>query len=155
MTNTVVKIIDSNKRVVYKLVGDAAEARTLKIDAGKLNFALNTTNIIDTTGTDRKATYGLDLKRITYDVKGSSIELSTSGDASVNTFLILYGAGTMALDEGTNPMYINVSAVANSTGNVFLQSIGGAPTGVSNSYSIILDFRKNPAHYDQIGRAHV
>lgn len=142
MANTVVKVIDSNKRVLYALTADGADGRGLKIDAGKLNYTLNANGYIDTTGTDRQSKYNLYLSKVIYSVNGAGlVTVSTNGDATVNTILQLGGSGTMAFTEGGQNFVIDCAASANSTGNIFVGSTG--------PYSLILDFNKNKSQYDQ------
>lgn len=146
MANNSQKLIDSTRRVVYKLTGDAAETRVLKIDAGALAYSLNANNYI-MTGSDRKSNYGLALKKVIHSVSGGYVEISTDGDTG-NTIINLSGAGTMALAEGGEPMTINCASYANSTGNIFLAMVGGSGSP-ANTYTVILDFRKLPYSYDQ------
>jgi hypothetical protein len=142
MANTSTKLIDSNKRVLYSFTSDSAETRTIKIDAGKLNYTLNANGFIDTTGTDRQSKYSLLLTKAIYSVNGAGlVTVSTNGDAVVNTILQLGGAGTMAFTEGGQNFVIDCAASANSTGNVFVGSTG--------PYTLILDFNKDRSQYDQ------
>lgn len=150
MTAQVTKITDSNKRLVVRLIGDAAEARTIKIDAGSLNFALNTNNKLLGTGTDRKTKYRLFLKKITYDINGGDVRgyvlLSTDGDVG-NNIITLSGADNKCfVDGGGDSFHIPISNIGNTTGNVFLQTFGFQG---NCSYTIIADFRKDGADYDQ------
>lgn len=145
MANTSQKLIDSTRRVVYKLTGDAAETRVLKIDAGGLAYALNANGYIMGAATDRLSQYGLSLKKVTYSVSGGYLDISTNGDTG-NTILNLSGSGTMTLTDGGESVTINCASYANSTGNIFL-TMNGFTAG--NSYSVILDFKKAAASYDQ------
>ena len=86
MANTSQKLIDSERRVVYKWTGNTAEAAVLKIDAGALNFSLNVNDQLLGTGTDRKALYRLSLKKVIYDV--------APGQAAGNGYVELYWVGT-------------------------------------------------------------
>lgn len=142
MANTAVKLIDSNRRLLYSFTADGADGRGLKIDAGKLAYTLNANGIIDTTGTDRQSKYNLYLTKVIYSVNGAGlVTVSTNGDATVNTILQLGGSGTMAFAEGGQNFIIDCAASANSTGNIFIGSTG--------PYSLILDFNKNKSQYDQ------
>lgn len=151
MANTVKKLVDTNRRVVYSLTGDVSEgaAPVLKIDAGALNFSQNANNFILGAGTDRKPVYGLSLQKVIYSVNGGAptgyVTISTNGDTP-NTIVQLSGAGTMAFNEGGDSFTLNVMSYANSTGNVFLTTVGFSG---NTSYTVILDFKKNPSHYDQ------
>jgi len=146
MANNSQKLIDSTRRVVYKFTGDATEARTLKIDAGGLAYALNANGYI-ITGSDRKSNYGLTLKKVIHSISGGGyVEISTNGDTG-NTIVNLGGSGTLAFDEGGGSVTINCASYANSTGNIFLTLTGG--TGPVNTYTVLLDFRKLAYSYDQ------
>lgn len=151
MANSVTKLIDSNKRLVVRLHGDAAEtAPALKIDAGSLNFSLNANNRLLGSGTDRKSNYRLELKKVMYnvvsDVNGAYVKLSYNGDTP-NTLISLGGSGSMEFLGGTSDSFtVNNSVTANSTGNLFLQTVGFSG---NTAYTIFLDFRKRPEDYDQ------
>lgn len=145
MANSSVKILDTNNRVVYKFIGDAAETRTIKIDAGSLNFAMNANNYILGAGTDRKPKYRLNLRRLVYNTFGGPIVISSDGDAAGQNILQVSGDGSMIFDEGAG-FVIDCAANANTTGNIF---VGTQATGGNVAYTLIADFRKNPADYDQ------
>ena len=55
MANTSQKLIDSERRVVYKWTGNTAEPAVVKIDAGGLNFSLNANNQLLGTGQTQQA----------------------------------------------------------------------------------------------------
>jgi len=150
MANSVQKIVDSNKKLVIKLWGDAAEpAPVLKIDGGALAFALNANGRILGANTDRKSIYRMDLLKVVYDVQSGDsrgyVRLSWNGD-NPNTLITLSGSGDLSFEEGGSIFSVNNSAVANSTGNLSLQTVG-----FSNNcaYSIFAVFKKNPGDYDQ------
>ena len=67
MANTSQKLVDSERRVVYKWTGNSAEPAVLKIDAGALNFSLNANNQLLGSGADRKTAYRLSLKKVIYE----------------------------------------------------------------------------------------
>lgn len=153
------KLIDTSKRVVYKFTSDVPETpRVLKIDAGSLLGALNTTNqlLSNDPGNNRKSKYRLALKAIWYDINpvttgsgagGGHVELSVDGDAGVNSVMHICGQGNMIFDLGSDTLTIDlVNGVANTTGNVFLCTNGFL--GGNNSYTIIADFRKNAEDYN-------
>jgi len=150
MANTSQKLIDSTRRVVYSFTGDAAEVRTLKINPGTLAFSMNANNRILGAGTDRKSQYRLALKKVIYSINGGPsdgfLQISTDGDASPNTMLNLSGSGVMAFAEGGDDFTLAFPVAANSTGNIYFST----STFFGNcSYSVIMDFRKNPADFDQ------
>lgn len=149
MAAQVTKLIDSTKRVVYRLISDVSEAKTLKIDAGSLNFALNTNNKILGTGTDRKSKYKLHLKRITYDVKsdvpGAYVLFSTDGDLG-NNIITCSGHDDKRFSEGGDSFMIDCANVGNTTGNIFLTTIGFSG---NCAYTVILDFKKEGGDFDQ------
>lgn len=146
MANTIQKLVDSERRVVYKFTGNTAETAVLKIDAGSLNFSLNANNQLLGTGTDRKSMYRLALKKIIYDVAPGQaagngyVELYWTGTPNT-TMVTLSGVGKMDFSEGGDGIVIlNNATGAGANGNVGLQTVNF--TGTSCSYTIIADFRK-------------
>jgi len=155
MANTSQKLIDSERRVVYKWTGNTAEAAVLKIDAGALNFSLNANNQLLASGTDRKSIYRLALKKVIYDVAPGQdsgngyVELYWTGTPN-QTMLTLSGQGQMDFAEGGDGIVITNNATgAGANGNVGLQTINFASTGCS--YTIIADFRKYSSDYGSFG----
>jgi hypothetical protein len=145
----VTKIIDSTKRVVFKLVGSTSEARTLKIDAGSLTGALNANNQLLSGGasTDRKPQYRLSLKNIFYDCgPGGSVEISTDGDANANTLLYISGQNQMGFNLGGEDLVLDTAASPNTTGNIYIQTNGFV---ANQAYTIIADFRKKAEDFNQ------
>ena len=151
MANTTVKLVDSGKRLVLKIVSDNVEgARILKLDAGSLYGAMNANNmLLLSNGTDRKAKYRLALKNAWYDIGGGAgaIVLSTDGDAGVNSIVTFSGQGTFSPTMMGDPFTIDFGAAANTTGNVWLNTLGVA--AANGPFSLILDFRKHPEDYSQ------
>lgn len=152
MANTTQKLIDTERRVVYKFTGNTAEASVLKIDAGSLDYALNTTNQLLSGGGTRKNVYRLALKKIIYDVAPGQaagngyVEIYWTGTPNA-TMITLSGVGKMDFAEGGDGIVIlNNSTGAGSNGNVGLQTINFASTGCS--YTIIADFRKHAEDYN-------
>ena len=155
MANTSQKLVDSERRVVYKLTGNTNEPSVVKIDAGALNFSLNANNQLLGSGTDRKTIYRLSLKKVIYDVVAGQagngyVELYWTGTPN-QTLVTLSGQGQMDFAEGGDGIIIlNNASGANSNGNVGLQTINFAGTGCS--YTIIADFRKNSEDYSTFDR---
>lgn len=154
MANTSQKLIDSERRVVYKWTGNTAESPALKIDAGALNFALNANNQLLSTGTDRKSIYRLALKKVIYDVAPGQaagngyVELYWTGTPN-STMVTLSGVGKMDFAEGGDGIVIlNNATGAGANGNVGLQTVNFAATGCS--YTIIADFRKISDDYNTL-----
>ncbi len=158
MTNSVIKILDSNKKVVYKLTGNAAESWTIKIDSGSLKGALDANGVILVPGGVRANAYRLYPKKIIYDVKIDdgkgylSLLWANTTSGGANTVLsTLSGRGTIALNEGGEPFIdpgdttINKASASSATGNVALQTVGGSG---NTAYTIYVDFRKEPTDYD-------
>jgi hypothetical protein len=141
------KLIDSTKRVVYKFTSDVPEVtRTQKIDAGSLFGALNSNNTLLADSGVRKAAYRLTLKNLWYDVGGGSVTMSVDGDAGSNTVVIMSGQNQLLPDLASDTLTIDIlNGTANSTGNVFLQTLGQA---ANTGYTIIADFRKNPLDFN-------
>lgn len=155
MANTSQKLIDTERRVVYKWTGNTAEAAVVKIDAGALNFSLNANNQLLGSGSDRKTIYRLALKKIIYDVAAGQagngyVELYWTGTPN-QTMLTLSGQGQMDFAEGGDGIIIvNNSTGAGANGNVGLQTINFAATGCA--YTIIADFRKHSEDYSTVNR---
>lgn len=155
MANTSQKLVDSERRVVYKWTGNSAEPAVLKIDAGALNFSLNANNQLLGSGTDRKTTYRLSLKKVIYDVAAGQagngyVELYWTGTPN-QTLVTLSGQGQMDFAEGGDGIIIlNNASGAGSNGNVGLQTVNFATTGCS--YTIIADFRKHSEDYSTFDR---
>lgn len=156
MANTSQKLIDSERRVVYKWTGNTAEAATLKIDAGALNFSLNANNQLLGSGTDRKGIYRLSLKKVIYDVAPGQpsgngyVELYWTGTPN-QTMLTLSGCGQMDFAEGGDGIVIlNNATGAGANGNVGLQTVNFGSTGCA--YTIIVDFRKHSEDYSTVDR---
>jgi hypothetical protein len=155
MANTSQKLIDSERRVVYKFTGNSAEPSIIKIDAGALNFSLNANNLLLGSGADRKSIYRLALKKIIYDVAPGQasgngyVELYWSGTPN-QTMVTLSGRGQMDFAEGGDGIVITNNATgAGANGNVGLQTVNFASTGCS--YTIIADFRKQLDDYASFG----
>jgi hypothetical protein len=152
MANTTQKLIDTERRVVYKFTGNATETPVLKIDAGGLDYALNTTNQLLSGGGARKNLYRLALKKIIYDVapgQGAGngyVEIYWTG-APNTTMVTLSGVGKMDFAEGGDGIVIlNNATGSTANGNVGLQTVNFAATGCS--YTIIADFRKHAEDYN-------
>ena len=150
MTAVVTKLIDNNKRLLIRLLGDAAEGRTLKIDAGGLTHAMNLNNMPLGVLTDRKPQYQLYLKKVDYDIQSNSAAqgyVELSGDGAVpNTIIYLSGTDSknfnMEGDGYVIPTANTLDATCN--GNVFLRTVG---FGAGAAYCIFLDFKKEPQHF--------
>jgi hypothetical protein len=155
MANTTQKLIDTERRVVYKWTGNTPEAAVIKIDAGSLNYSLNANNQLLGSGTDRKQTYRLALKKVIYDVAAGQsgngyVELYWTGTPN-QTMVTLSGQGQMDFAEGGDGIIIiNNSSGAGANGNVGLQTINFAATGCA--YTIIADFRKHSEDYSTFNR---
>jgi hypothetical protein len=148
MAQTAIVLSDSTVRTVFKLFGDAAEARTLKIDPGILYGALNANGYIIGAATDRLGGYSLYLQRAFFDVASDTqglVKVSTNGDAP-NTIITFSGSGERNFQDAGIGTTINCQAVANSTGNIFVEFTGAVG---NTAYTLILDFKKNPNHFDQ------
>ena len=155
MANTSQKLIDTERRVVYKWTGNTAESAVIKIDAGALNFSLNANNQLLGSGTDRKGTYRLSLKKVIYDVAAGQaangyVELYWAGTPN-QTIVTLSGQGQMDFAEGGDGIVIfNNATGAGANGNVGLQTVNFAGTGCA--YTIIADFRKNSEDFSTVNR---
>jgi hypothetical protein len=156
MANTSQKLIDSERRVVYKWTGNTAEAAVIKIDAGALNYSLNANNQLLGSGADRKSIYRLLLKKVIYDVAPGQasgngyVELYWAGTPN-QTIVTLSGRGQMDFAEGGDGIVITNNATgAGANGNVGLQTINFASTGCA--YTIVADFRKQSDDYSTFDR---
>ena len=152
MANSVLTLVDATNRYVARFFGDTSEAQTLKIDPGALKYALNANGMIMGAATDRLKCYSLYLRRIMYDVQPGDtkgfLRISTNGDGP-NTVWTLSSSGDIRFDEGGATCLLNVAATtANTNGNVFF-TFATLPGSANSAYSVLLDFRKEPTHYDQ------
>jgi len=152
MANTTQKLIDTERRVVYKFTGNTAEPSVLKIDAGALNFSLNANNQLLGSGSDRKTIYRLALKKVIYDVapgQGAGngyVEFYWTGTPNT-TLVTLSGTGKMDFAEGGDGIVLlNNATGAGANGNIGLQTVNFASTGCA--YTVIVDFRKNSEDYN-------
>ena len=152
MANAIQKLIDTERRVVYKFTGNTAESPVVKIDAGGLDYALNTTNQLLSGGGTRKNLYRLALKKIIYDVAPGQaagngyVEIYWTGTPNT-TMVTLSGVGKMDFAEGGDGIVIlNNATGVGANGNVGLQTVNFAATGCS--YTIIADFRKHSDDYN-------
>lgn len=146
MANTIQKLIDTERRVVFKFTGNSAEASTIKIDAGSLNYALNANGQLLNGGTDRRSLYRLALKKVIYDVAPGQaagngyVELYWTGTPN-STMVTLSGVGKMDFVEGGDGIIVvNDATGVGANGNVGLQTVNFAATGCA--YTIVADFRK-------------
>lgn len=154
MANTVQKLIDTERRVVFKFTGDSAEGPVLKIDAGALNFSLNANNQLLGSGTDRKTIYRLSLKKVMYDVSPGQglgngyVELYWTGAANV-PMVTLSGSNKLDFSEGGDGIVIlNNATGAGANGNVGLRTVNFGSTGCA--YTIVVDFRKSLEDYNTL-----
>ena len=159
MAQTAIKLIDTHRKVVWKFTGTGdASGRVLKIDTGSLYGALNANSQLLGAGTDRLPTYRLLLKSIEYDIGsaasttvGSFLEICNDSNNTSNTILTLSpNSGRWPFNEGGEPIVIDCAnpngASSTANGNIYFNI---QLTGTSNSYTVIMDFRKDPTHYDQ------
>lgn len=158
MAEQIQTLIDSNRKLLVKIVGNTSQSLHTVIDAGGLKFALNANNQLlvfqGNTGTDRKAFYHLELKSINYCVMPGQalgngyVQLVWSSTNNNTILATLAGSGQMLFNQGGEPFTVNNNANivdAGASGNVALQTVNFAATG--GMYTILLDFRKNPNDY--------
>ena len=159
MANTleIQTIKDSNQLTVIKLTGifdgSGQETNTARIVAGSLSGALDANSkpmrsILSLSNTALPF-YGLSVKRIEYHVNMPTsttgfVRLAWQGNSGSNgTIAVLNGVGSIGGEQAetiTNPL----SPVGG--GGIALSTIGAA---AGSSYTIILELRKDNAHFDR------
>jgi len=147
-------IKDTNREAVIKLTGNfdgsGDEANSIRIQANSLYAALDANNLPLQGANVAKSFYGLSLHRAYYDVQipNGYVRLYWSGTSNSNTTLLnLHGVGEYNHNAGWASIPNN-NLSANSTGNIGIETF---TANADNSYTIILDLKKDNRYYD-IGR---
>ena len=141
------RLIDSNKRTLIKLTGilDTEMNNVTVVDVSTLAFALNTSNQIMSSNTNPKSTYDVTVKRVIGDININGL-LKLQWHGASNTEMLVLGPDTYDLDldkDGINAVITNNET--SSLGDILISTVGATS---NNSYSIILDLRKNSRDYD-------
>lgn len=145
--NLVQKLVDQNKKVLVKMTGtfDGAsgqETSVIKVDVSSLAFALNTSGKIMTANTNPKSTYRVYPTKIIYSVGINSgyvrLHYDDAGDGTLGVLRSSGDIDTEALSL-SNPQ-------ATSNGDICLSTMGAV---ANDSYTVIMDMRKEATDYDQ------
>jgi len=149
-SNTVQKLVDSNKRAVIKMSGifdgSGQETGVIKVVASSLAFALNANSQIMSSNTHPRSIYNLAVNKINYNVgsAGGHVKLAFDNSTGLDgTIAVLRGAGFLD-EEGV--VIVNPNSSPNSNGDIVLTTLGMV---ANDSYTIILDLRKAADSYDR------
>jgi hypothetical protein len=152
MANSTTRIVDSTRRLVLKMHGDANEASILKVDPATLAFALNANSVIISAGADRRPQYRMALKKVYYDVQSGDsrgyVRVHTDGGANIaNTLFTVSGTGTLSFrsDDGDSLAISTDQLGLSTTGNIFLTAVGFSGNAF---YTIVADFKKDNRDFD-------
>ena len=148
-SNLVQKIVDTNRRLYVKMTGEfdgtGQETSVIKVDASSLNLALNSNGYIMTSNTDPLSTYRVTPFRIVYHVSMASGHVKLYFDSSDGSDGTIVNLGNGWGDMGLEGAIFTSPLTANSNGDILLTTFGAA---ANDSYTIILDCRKDSRDYD-------
>lgn len=153
MANTVQKLIDTNKRIVVKIVGSVdnvvaggQETNVIKIDVSSLSQALNANNLVMSANTHPKSIYRVNVKKIVFSVGSAAGYVKVFYDNSAGLDgTIAYLRGTGSVDQ-EGILFSNPNAAPNSNGDICVSTIGFTSNDV---YTLIIEGRKEDADYYQ------
>ena len=151
-TLTIQKLVDTTRRTLVKVVGSGGGTNDLLIDAAKLAYSLNVNNKILGTGTDRKSSYGLSVKRISGQAQiGSNKIVTLQWADDTNSPIVTIGNGFFDYNFDAEGLTASIHMLpnANATGNILISS--SATTG--DAWTILIDLKKDGRDYDQGQRA--
>lgn len=125
-------LLDTTKRTVIKITGTGTnQANTTILNANSLNGAIANLGY-----------HELTVRRIMHSITDGYVKLYWQG-ASANVDMVnISGAGT--IDFIPESMVLNNNAT-NPSGNVGLSTAG---MGANSAFTVVVDLRKNTAHYD-------
>lgn len=148
-------IKDTTEHAVIKLTGlfsgtDGQESNTARVQANSLYGAMDankTKTLSDPTHTGELPYYGLSVYRLWYDCPASNgnVELYWTADTSKTIFHL---NGNSEYDAAGNWITIpnNTVGTSNANGNIGITTRG---MGVNDSYTILVELRKDNAHYQR------
>lgn len=147
-TLSTVKLIDTNRRSLIKIIGTGGtDANTLLIDAASLSYSLNANSKILGVGTDRKSAYRTSIKRIWGNGQIASNKIITlQWKDDNNSPIVTFGNGVFDYNfdaEGLSAS-IPTPSNANATGNIVFTST--ATTG--DAFTLFIDLKKDNRDYD-------
>lgn len=146
---------DTTERTIIKLTGkftgtDGQEDNAVRIQANTLYGALNTNTVpgLLSSGGSAKPYYDLSIFRLWYDCAnpgGGDVELFWNADTRRT---IGFLSGTYEYDAAGSWITIsnNSAGTANSKGDIGITTRG---MGANNSYTILIELRKNNADYQR------
>lgn len=150
-------IKDTQQKTTIKLVGNfdgasGEESNTVRVRANSLSFALDSSRANLLSGVSNTGNtlpfYGLGLEKVFWSVSGNgNVKISWSAGANSKVLLNLSGSSAYN-DSGNWPTIPNATAGDTlSNGDIGIVTSG---LNVANAnYSIILELRKDNAHYDK------
>ena len=147
-TLTTQKLVDSNRRTLIKVVGSGGGTNDVLIDAAKLAYSLNANSQILGTGTDRKSSYGLSIKRISGQAQIASNKIVTLQWADdTNSPIVTIGTGHFDYNFDREGMSgsIHMLPNANATGNILITSTAST----NDAWTILIELKKDGHDYDQ------
>lgn len=143
---------DTTERVVIKLTGkfdgSGQEDNAVRIQANTLYGALNTNGGLLSTGGTSLPYYGLAIHRMWYDCVNplsADVEIFWNANPTVTCVLV---SSTFEYDGNSNWVTIPNAAVGTTgcTGDIGIRTRG---MNANNSYSLIIELRKDNAHYQR------
>jgi hypothetical protein len=147
---------DTTEHAVIKLTakfdGTGQEANTFRIKANTLYGALDTSKanlLISTANTGALPYYGLSVYRMWYDCSTTGdVEVFWTAPASAGNNIIFYLNGNGEYDGAGNWVTIGnpTAGVAGSNGDIGITTRGMV---ANDSYTIVLELRKDNAHYQR------
>lgn len=146
--NLVQKLVDTNKRAIIKMTGTFdgfnQETNTIKVDVSSLALALNANGQVMSSNTHPKSLYRVWPTKIIYNVniKAGYIKLHYDASSGDGTIAVLGPSFGKIDDDGL--LHVNPLS-ANSNGDICITTMGAA---ANDSYTIILDIRKDSRDYD-------
>jgi len=147
---------DDTQHAVIKITGEfdgsGQENNVARIQANTLYGALNTTDTLLNVGGTAKSYYGLTVHRLWYDVDTSvgDVQLywrNTASSDAGDGIPIVFLQGNGEYDGNGNWITIkNPTVTGNNNGDIAIRSRGQLANA---SYTIILELRKDNAHYQR------
>jgi hypothetical protein len=150
-TSQIIK--DTTEHVVIKLTasfdGTGQESNAIRIQANTLYGALDSSKanlLVSTANTGALSYYGLALNRLWYDcAAGGDVQLYWNADAP-KTLIAMNGNGEFDGMGNWTTIPNNTANTTNSKGDIGIVTRGMA---ANDSYTIVIELRKDNAHYQR------
>jgi hypothetical protein len=142
-------LLDTNRHSVIKVVGQGGgDANVSLVVAANLAFAINATGQVSNTNPKR-------LNRVAVrrawgaGQMGSSNNVTLKWGGNTNSAILTFGAGPFNYNFSSDatPGVIRIPDTANCTGDILFSSTAGA----TDSWTLLLDLKKDGSDYDQGG----